>query len=112
MGSIDEYKWAWCIVNSRSFDCDIPSDIPFAGGVERHSVLAPFVDMLNHGCEGAGRNCRWYFVAGNLCVETVHHVGCGAQLLFDYNSELSGRFPLDQSPPFYFLLYYGFGEHA
>lgn len=108
--TLDEYKWAWCVVNSRSFDCDEPSDMLFAGGVERHSVLAPFVDMLNHGRDGAGQTCRWSLIGGDLCVETVNHINRGDQLLFDYNRELSGRLPLEQDPPFYFLLYYGFVE--
>lgn len=50
--SEDDFKYYWCIVNSRSFHWK-----PATGGAGS-MVLCPFVDYMNHGPTGSGCEVR------------------------------------------------------
>lgn len=95
----DEWAWACAILHSRSFE---------NGCV---SCLIPYLDMANH----AGRNSKecntvWRFKGTTLTLFTTRKVSVGEQLRFDYAFEMSGSDPVEQEPPFYFLLHYSFLE--
>lgn len=110
--SLEEYRYAWAIVNSRNFF--VTGSLWRDGG---RAFLVPFVDLLNHSppvSSGGRENLRWYYDDGLRMLDVVatRSVPRGEELLINYSGHWSGCHPLDQEPPFYFLIFYGFFERV
>lgn len=65
--SLDEWKWAKAIVNSRAFGISVPSE-QSGGSDEIMHALIPFVDMMNHRFSKGG--CGGEYESQGVVVET------------------------------------------
>ena len=55
---VEEYRYGWLLVNTRSLYCDGLGGKKFSSREER-MVLCPFVDLFNHDDHGVSRFFRW-----------------------------------------------------
>ena len=106
--TIQQYKHAWVLVNSRNFNS---SDAVWVWGSE--CVLLPFADLLNHagpGPQGEGLQWIWNPSRGTMDFMSIRTIAADQELLINYSGTDSGLHPLDQIPAYHFLVYYGFLE--
>ena len=79
------------------------------GGVEL-VALVPYADLMNHAGDKANARWDWDSSSGHFVVAAAVDLAAGQELTIDYSSHNAGKPPEEQTPPWYFGLYYGFLE--
>jgi hypothetical protein len=128
--TLQQYVFARCCVTSRSFHIQMGqrgdqvngggfrADDGFSGWARAFPALIPFADLMNHAAatptahetDSPGAQWRYDDAKGALIVFAIRTIEPGEQVLINYSASHSGEHPLQQHPPFYFFVHYGFFE--
>jgi len=111
--SYSDFLYGWCLVNSRNFNA---TDAVWSWG-SGHCVLLPYADLLNHVVQpkDGGSICEalqwiWNASKGRMEFMAMRGIAPGEELMVTYSQLDANVHPMDQRPPFHFLVYYGFLE--
>ncbi|CAK8671033.1 unnamed protein product [Clavelina lepadiformis] len=89
--SVEEYKWAWCCVNTRCVYSD--HDPPKLKGLQPSEAdnyfLVPFLDLLNHSV-GARVEAKYNKLSKKFEIKTLNSVKKYSQVFIHYGAHSNG----------------------